>query len=61
KDTSFDVIKKRREKYQYYKNKFDIALALYDWEINNSNFINSFNTLVMPFLNEIGKCEEALR
>ncbi|CAG8801985.1 6646_t:CDS:2, partial [Racocetra fulgida] len=59
--TNFYLIKKRREKYDDYKKKFDTALSLYDREINNYNFINSFDTLVKPFLNEIGKCEEALQ
>ncbi|CAG8467196.1 32552_t:CDS:1 [Racocetra persica] len=60
-DTNFNIMKKRKEKYEYYKQKFDVALTLYNREIDNYNFINNFNTLVAPFVSEINKCEEVLR
>ncbi|CAG8547987.1 19427_t:CDS:2 [Cetraspora pellucida] len=60
-DTNYDIIRKKKEKLEYYKQKFGVVLVLYEQEIDNYNFINNFNTLVALFVNEINKCKEILR
>ncbi|CAG8783263.1 3511_t:CDS:1, partial [Cetraspora pellucida] len=60
-ETRHDIIEKRQEKYIYYKKKFEMALTLYEHELDNDKFIANFDTLVMFFLKEIDKCEEVLQ
>ncbi|CAG8794977.1 12406_t:CDS:1, partial [Cetraspora pellucida] len=60
-ETHDNIIEKRQEKYINYKKKFEIALTLYERELDNDKFITNFDTLVMLFLKEIDKCEEVLQ
>ncbi|CAG8811005.1 21989_t:CDS:1, partial [Dentiscutata erythropus] len=60
-EENYDVMKYRREKYAIYKKKFNTALELYEREINNDNFVNNFDKLMMPILKEIDDCESVLQ
>ncbi|KAF0555591.1 hypothetical protein F8M41_016969 [Gigaspora margarita] len=42
-------------------NNLEDTLTLYERELDNNNFITNFDTLIMPFLNEIDRCEEVLQ
>ena len=60
-ETNRDVIEERRAKLAKYKENFDAALALYEREMDNDNFVSNFDALVTPFLKEVEGCEEALQ
>ncbi|CAG8604793.1 15169_t:CDS:2 [Cetraspora pellucida] len=56
-----NIMEERKEKYVRYKKKFDIALELYQREMNNDNFVNNFDVLITPLLREIEECETVLK
>ncbi|CAG8686119.1 21499_t:CDS:2, partial [Cetraspora pellucida] len=56
-----NIMRKRREKYTYYKKKFNAALELYQQEMDNDNFIKNFNALMVSLLKEIEKCKAVLQ
>ncbi|CAG8811204.1 19747_t:CDS:1, partial [Racocetra persica] len=56
-----NIMEKRREKYTYYKKKFNAALELYQQEMDNDNFVKNFDALMVPLLKEIEECEAALQ
>ncbi|CAG8603886.1 5902_t:CDS:2, partial [Racocetra persica] len=59
--TNHNLMEERREKYTYYKKKFNIALELYNKEMDNNNFVNKFDELMKPLLKEIEECEKTLK
>ncbi|CAG8499294.1 6034_t:CDS:2 [Racocetra fulgida] len=59
--TNHNIMEERREKYAYYKKKFNSALELYKQEIDNDNFMNNFDALMAPLLKEIEEYETVLQ
>jgi hypothetical protein len=59
--TRIDVLAERRERLAVYKRKLDLALTLYEREIDNDGFVRNFEDLMRPILKAVNECEEALQ
>ena len=51
----------RHQQLAVYRRKFESALALYEREINNDNFVRNYEVLMRPIIKAVNECEEALQ
>ena len=51
----------RHQQLAVYRKKFESALALYEREINNDNFVRNYEALMRPIIKAVNECEEALQ
>ena len=54
-------MEKRWESVGEYEKKFKSAVALLKREVDNDNFVKTFDTLARPLITAIDECEAALR
>jgi hypothetical protein len=56
-----EELERRQQKLAEYKKIIDTALTLYEREIDNDKFVESFDVLMKPIVKAVGECETALQ
>ena len=59
--SSMIVLQRGINSLLYIENFFESALALYEREINNDNFVRNYEVLMRPIIKAVNECEEALQ